>query len=412
MPFRSEAEQMQYNYVGYTDARSVVTGRVDADSEQIAERMLANLGYRIISIKPASRFFPDSGKLLVRSVNTFELVIFTRQLALLLESGVSIVRSLELLQVQITDRSLKKVLGEVVVDIRRGNSLSSAMEKHKHVFSKMYCRMVAVGEQSGGLESVLKNLADFIEKQAAAMQKLKSAMLYPAIVIGVAIVVAVIMITFLLPAITELFKALGGELPLQTRMLIWMMDFLKVYGLYLLAGIICLCVIVFAYTRTKKGRLNFDRFALRVPMLGRIVWLNELARLCRSLAILFRSGVPLPEAVLLSSQASNNTMLVKNLVEVQGEMLRGEGLAGPMRKRWVFLPLLVEMAKVGEETGHLDSTLSTVADSYEIESDRRTQTMLTMIEPAMTIAIGLVVGFLALSIIGPIYSSLGLVGGG
>jgi type IV pilus assembly protein PilC len=373
--------------------------------------MLERLGYRIISIKPISRFLPDISKLIRRRVDTFEFVIFTRQLALLLESGVGIVRSLELLQQQTGDRGLKKVLGQVVVDIRRGESLSAAMEKHSSVFPKMYCRMIAVGEQGGGLEAVLRNLADFMEKQTAAMKKLKSAMTYPIIVAIVAVIVGIVMVTFLLPAIVNLFSALGGELPLQTRLLLWLMDGLSKYGLYLMLMVVLLAVVVFLYVRTKKGRYKWDKLTLRIPMLGRIFWLNELSRFCRSLALLFRTGIPLPEALLLTAQTSKNSVLIQNLNEIQREMLHGEGLAGPIRKRSIFLPLMAEMAKVGEETGHLDTALSTVADSFEVESDRRTQTMLSMIEPVMTIVIGLAVGLLAISVIGPIYDSLKLVGG-
>ena len=402
---------MEYSYVGYTDSKSVITGRIAAGSETIAEQMLEQLGYRIISIKPVTHFFSESGTLLRRGVNVFELVIFTRQLALLLESGVGIIRSLELLQGQTGDRQLKYVLREVVADIRRGDSLSVALEKHSHIFPKIYCRILAVGEQIGSLEAVLRNLADFTEKQAIAMKKLQSAMTYPIIVALVAVVVAVLMFTYLLPAITKLFNALGGQLPLQTRILIWVVDAMSQYGLYLLLALVYVAVIVILYVRTKKGRYNWDKLMLGIPMLGRIIWLNELSRFCRSLALLFRSGLPLPEAIVLTAQASKNSVLVRALTDVQQGMLRGEGLAGPMRKNYVFLPLVVEMAQVGEETGRLDTTLSTVADSLEVESDRRTQTMLSMIEPVMTIVLGLFVGFLALSIIGPIYSSLDLVGG-
>ena len=402
---------MEYSYVGYTSSKSVITGRIAAGSETIAEQMLEQLGYHIISIKPVTHFFSESGTLLRGRVNVFELIIFTRQLALLLESGVGIIRSLELLQGQTGDRQLRQVLSKVVADIRRGDSLSAALEKHSHIFPKIYCRIVAVGEHIGSLEGVLKNLADFTEKQAIAMKKVQAAMVYPIIVLLVALVVAVLMFTYLLPAITKLFTALGGQLPIQTRIIIWVVDAVSQYGLYLLLALAYVAVIVILYVRTKKGRYNWHKLMLRIPMLGRIIWLNELSRFCRSLALLFRAGLPLPEAIALTAQASKNSVLVGALTNVQQGMLRGEGLAGPMRKSHVFLPLLVEMAQVGEETGHLDTALSTVADSLEVESDRRTQTMLSMIEPVITIVLGLFVGFLALSIIGPIYSSLGLIGG-
>ena len=401
---------MNYNYLGYTEDRQIVKGKISAATEQVASDALANIGYRVVSVKPITAFLPSLGKLFQAKVKPAEMVTFSRQLALLLESGVGIVQSLELLQSQTTDKALKKVLIEIITNLRRGESFSASLAKHPHVFSTLYCKMISVGEQTGSLEPVLRTLAKHIDREAATMAKLKQAMMYPIVVFCVMIVVAALMITVLLPPLVGMFTRLGGELPITTRALIALLDIVHNYGVYLLVAAIGLGVVTSLYVRTPTGRYNRDALILRLPVFGRLSLVNELARCCRSLSLLFRSGLPLPEVMTLTSQSCGNRVVARALSDVEQDMLRGEGLAGPMRKRRVFLPLMVEMTKIGEATGNLDETLITVAENYEIESERRTQTLLGMIEPVMTIAMGLAVGFLALSIIMPIYSSLSLVG--
>lgn len=402
---------MQYAYVGYSGERRVVKGKLSAINEQAASDMLANVGYQVLSLRPVTSFLPDFSKLLRGKVKPAELITFSRQLALLLESGVGIVQSLELLENQTSDRELRKVLIEVVADIRGGSSLSAALAKHSHVFSTLYEKMVSVGEQTGGLEEVLRNLADHIQRQSAAMGKLKQALTYPSVVFGLAIVVVVILATVVLPRITVLFERMGGEIPLPTKILMGVVDFLPKYGLYLFVGIVGLALIGYILIRTPAGRYYRDVVLLKMPLLGRLIRLSEMSRCCRSMALLFRAGLPLPEIMSLTASASGNQVVAGALREVEQDMLKGEGLAGPMRKRPIFLPLMVEMTKVGEETGNLDATLITAAENYEIEAESRTQTMLSMIEPAMTIAMGLGVGFIAVSVFLPLYSSLSLVGG-
>ena len=402
---------MDYAYVGYTEDKRLIKGKIPAASEQAAMDMLDNVGYRIISLKPITRVLPDFSKLLESKVKPQELITFSRQLALLLESGVGIVQALELLGAQTNDKQLKKVLIEAVADIRNGSSLSVALSKHPKVFPAVYHKMIGVGEQTGGLEGTLRNLADYSQRQSTTMSKLKTALTYPAIVLGLAVIVIAIMIVVVLPPIVDMFAALGGELPVTTKLLIASVDFLGNYGMYLFLAIAALGLVGFMYTRSPNGRYYLDMLILRLPVIGRLTLVAELARCCRSMSLLFRSGLPLPEIMTLTAQASGNRVVAKALGDVEHDMLRGEGIAGPMKRKWVFLPLMVEMTKVGEETGSLDSTLVTVADNYEIEAEARTQTLLSMIEPTMTIAMGAGVGFIAMSIFMPLYSSLSLVGG-
>jgi len=400
---------MNYAYLGYTEERQIVKGRVAAADEQAATDMLSNIGYRVLSLKPITTFFPNLGGFLRAKVKPTEMVTFSRQLALLLQSGVGVIQALELLSSQAGDKTLKRVLIEVINDLRGGKGLSTALAQYPNVFPTLYCKLISVGEQTGSLEAVLRSLADYTERQAAAMSKIKQALMYPAVVFCLAIGVAAVMLTVLLPPLIEMFSKLGGTLPLPTRMLLAGMGFLQSYGMYLLVVIIALGIVGFLYSRTPNGRYLRDRLILRLPVIGRLSLVSELARACRSLSLLFRAGLPLPEVMALTTRATGNKVVARAFSEVEQDMLRGQGLAKPMSKRKVFLPLMVAMTKVGEETGNLDDSLIIVAENYEIEADRRTQAMLGMIEPAMTIAMGLGVGFLALSVFMPIYGALGLI---
>ena len=372
--------------------------------------MLGNIGYRVVNLKPLTSFLPDMGTLFKSKVKQSELITFSRQLALLIESGVGIVHSLELLQVQANNKEFKRVLIEVVTELRSGSSLSVALSKYPHVFSSIYSKMVGVGEQTGGLESVLRNLADYIERESGAIKKLKTALTYPCIVLGLSVVVGFILIMVVLPPIVNMFSSLGGDLPIPTKILLWLVDTMSQYGVFIIITLLGIGVVGFMYARSSSGRIVKDKLMLKLPVLGKIIVLGELSRICRSLSLLFKAGLPLPEVMTLTAQASGNSVISLALNDVEQDMLNGEGLSRPLRRRKVFLPLMVEMSKVGEETGNLDEVLIVVAQNYDIEADSRVQTLLSMVEPAMTIMVGLGVGFLALSIFLPMYSSLSLVG--
>jgi len=269
---------------------------------------------------------------------------------------------------------------------------------------------MAVSEETGNLESGLRQMADYIEKQATSSKKIKSALTYPIIVLVLAVVVIAVLVTFVMPAFIGLYSSLGAELPGITRALLAIVNFLLHYGLFILAGIVGVVVIGFAYTRTPTGRYQWDKLNLSLPMVGRITVLNELSRCCRTISLLFRAGLPLPEIMTLAISGSSNKVVSRALTEVREEMLKGQGLARPMSRNPVFLPLMVQMAAVGEGTGNLDNTLDTVAQSYEMEADDRTAALTAMITPAMTIFMGGLVGFIALALISTMYSILGSAG--
>ena len=399
---------MDYHYVACSEDNKIVKGKFSASSEEAAADMLTYSGYRVLSLKETTPFF-TAGKLTARfsAINPTEIIMFSRQLALLLESGTDAVTSLELLQAQVTNRAFKKIIASVVSDVRGGSPLSEALSKQPRAFSTVYHRLVSVGERTGNLEVVLRRAADYMERIATTQKSVKSALLYPIILCIVAIVVIAVLVTFVLPTFAGLYASFGVQLPAITRVLLATTDWLQHYGLWLLLGIVAIVVVGFVYTRTPAGRYQWSKLALSLPRIGRINLLNELSRCCRSIALLYGSGLPLPEIMTLVIQGTNNKAMAKALTEVQQSMIAGAGLSGPMAKDKLFLPLMVQMTAVGEETGNLDNALSTVAESYETEADDKTKAMVALITPAMTVFIGLIVGFIALSMLSAMYSIYG-----
>lgn len=365
-------------------------------------------GYRAINLKQFIPFL-SLGRFLTRlsPVKPAEIILFYRNLALLLESGIDIVTSLELLQGQTSSGTLKKALGEVISDLRGGNQLSAALGKHPEVFALIYCRLVGVGEQSGGLETVLRQIADYIEKEIAATKETKNALMYPIITSVVTVVVIMVLVTFVLPGFADLYGSLGVELPLITRILITAASQIKSHSLYLFLGLFIVAGLAVIYIRTPGGRYQCDKLVLRLPVLGRVTHLGELARCCRSMSLLFRAGQPLTEVLALVIQGSGNKVMAKALTDVQQGMVKGEGLSQPMSKNPLFLPMMVQMVRIGEETGSLDTTLLAVAKSYETEAEDKTRSLIALIQPAMTLIIGGVIGLIALSLTSAMYSIYG-----
>lgn len=335
--------------------------------------------------------------------------MFSRQLALLLESGTDIVTSLELLQSQVTNRTLAGIIGEVAADIRGGSSLSSALSKHPRAFPELYYRTIAAGEQAGNLEIVLRQMADYLERGTDLEKKIKNAMTYPVIVAIIAVIVVSVIVVYVLPTFVDLYSSFGIELPLATRMLIGISEWLIDYGLFLLLGLAAVVAACYIYFRTPVGKYQWHQMLLTMPIMGRINQLGELSRCCRTMSLLFRVGLPLPEILAQAIHGTRNKIMQKNLTEVQQELIRGEGLSKPMAKRKVFLPLMVQMSGVGEETGNLDNTLATVAQTYEVEADDKLNSAVALIQPAITVAIGLVVGFIAVALVSSMYSIYGEV---
>ena len=399
---------MDFVYTAYTEEKKLVKGKVSSISEEAATELLGYGGYRVVNLKKVAPLF-DKEKLLARfsRIKPREIIMFSRQLALLLESGTDIVTSLDLLQSQITNQTLQKVITEVASDIRGGNSLSTALSKYPQAFSSMYHRAIAAGEQGGNLEVVLRQMADYMERGAVTQKKIKGALTYPFIVVLVAVVVIVILLTFVFPSFISFYADVGAELPLTTRMLIGLTDWFSHYGLYLLLVVLAAVGATYAYSKTPTGKYRWHKMMLRLPVVGRIIQLSELSRCCRTMSLLIRVGLPLPEVLAATIRSTNNKAVEESLTEVQQALIRGEGLAQPMAKRALFLPMMTQMVRVGEETGSLENTLVTVAESFEAEANDKTTTAVGLIQPAITVFLGLLVGFVVLAMLSAMYSVYG-----
>ncbi len=399
---------MVYQYVAYNERGEIVKGKLSAASEEAATELLDFAGYQTVNLKPRFSFINFDRLLASLSPpKTNEIVFFYRQLAMLLESGIDITTGLDLLRSQASNRNFRRILGAVVSELGRGNQLSAALSRHPSVFSSLYCRLLGVGEQSGNLEVVLNQIADYMEKEVETTKSVQRALLYPVITSIVAFIVLVLLVVFVLPSFGSLYDSLGIELPVLVSGLIGFTGKVREYGLYVLLGLLVVIMTTIIYIKTPGGRYQRDRLQLKLPLMGRINHVNELARYCRSMSLLFRTGLPMTEVISLIVQGSGNLAMARVLADVQHDMLAGEGLSRPMLKHGLFLPMMVQMVRIGEETGNLDVTLLAVARSYEAEADNKTQALVALIQPAMTLVIGVVIGVIALSVTSAIYSVYG-----
>ena len=405
---------MDFQYVGYTGDKKLVKGKVAAPDEEKAVGQLNSMGYQVISIR-ALGSMGNLGKSLSFSftaqVKPKEVIMFSRQLAILLESGIDIVTAMDLFKTQASNKIFKNIIAEIIADLRGGASFSDALAKYPKVFPTIYCRTIAAGEQSGNLDMVLKRMADYMEKSDVALKKVKSAMTYPIVVLVVAIVVVAALVFFVMPTFTNLYSSLGAKLPMITTVLLDGANWAVKYGIYVILIIVAAVIGIAVYIRTPNGKINYDRVMLTLPVIGPIVQLNELGRCCRTISMLIKVGLPLPDIITMCIQSSGNKIVTQALIDVKQDMLAGEGLADPMGKRSVFLPLMVQMVAVGEKTGNLGNTLSTVADSFETESDDKTTAAVGMLQPIMTIGMAIIVGFIVIAMMSAMYGIYGQFSG-
>lgn len=403
---------MDFAYTAYTEDRRMVKGKVSAISEEAAAELLGYGGYKVVSLKSALPVL-NREKLLARfsRIKPAEIVMFSRQLALLLESGTDIVTALDLLQNQITNQTLKKTIGEISSDIRGGSSLSKALGKHPRAFSSMYSRAIAAGEQGGNLEVVLRQMADYVEKGVVTEKRIKSALTYPVVVVIVMIIVVVVMVTKVFPTFINLYSQLGADLPKLMKMLMGFTNWTNHYGIFLLLGLVIVVGVIYIYRRTPPGRYRWDTMMLGLPVFGRIIQLGELSRCCRTMSLLIKVGLPLPEVLASTVRGIGNKAIEESMARVQQKLIRGEGLSKPMAAEKLIMPLMTQMVGVGEETGNLENTLTTVAESLETESNDKTNAALALIQPVITIILGLVVAVIVLTMFSALYSVYGQIKG-
>ncbi len=399
---------MAYKYRVYTGDKKIVQGTIDVNSESVAEEVLYHEGYqRILSMEETQpRVSWEEQIPSFFGIKTQDVIDFSKQLASLIESGIPILMALHLLEGLASRAALKKVIAGLAEELQAGNLLSQALGKYPQVFSDTHCQVIKASEQVGNLEVGLRQVASYIEKRSTTRQRITRALAYPAVVLLMSIGVAALMVTVALPPLVELFNSLGAQLPWMTALLIAVANFLINYKLYLLGGLVALIILVVGYVRSPAGKLTIDRLMLRVPVIGQLTIERNVCQFCQTVSMMLKAGLRLPQVMDIVIQTVGNRIIRQSLREVQEKLVQGQGLSQPMAGIDLFPKLLVEMIVVGEKTGNLDSNLATLGDFYEQRVDQRINTLIAMIEPVLTVVIGLTVVFIALSMITPLYSVL------
>lgn len=399
---------MAFKYAVYTNDKKIVRGTLDVVSEHLAESALYRAGYtrviRLEEVKP--RISVDNLLPSLFGVKTREVIDFATQMSTLIEAGIPLLKALELLAMQARRRSLKKIINSLASEVREGGSLSEALGHFPKVFPDTYQQLIKASEQAGILGKGLKNAAIITEKQLAAVQKVRRAMAYPAFVLVMAAAVSVLLITVALPPLTNLFKSLGAHLPLTTRTLIAVTSFVVNEKFYILAVIAALIIIFYIVSRVEPFKIARDNIILKMPQFGNITIERSMQNLCRTASMLLGAGLRLPLTMDIIIQSNSNRVIRHALEQVRDRLLQGEGLSQPMSEIPLFPTLLVEMTSVGEKSGAMDTTLAMLGDYYEQKVDHSIDVLISLIEPTLTVIVGVVVLVIALSVITPLYSIL------
>ena len=343
-------------------------------------------------------------------ITTRDIVIFTRQFATMINSGLPLVQSLDILAEQTENASLAKVLREVLYDVESGHTLAAAIAKHPKVFTELFCNMVAAGEAGGILDTILLRLATFLEKNDALIRKIKGAMVYPSVIFTVAGMAIVILLIFVIPTFQTMFESAGIPLPLPTRIVIGMSAFLQAYWWACLAGIVGGAFALRATYATPGGELAIDRILLTLPIIGDLQRKAAVSRFTRTLGTLVSSGVSILEGLEITAKTAGNRVIHDAIMRSRTSIAGGETIAGPLKESGVFPPMVVQMINVGEQTGGLDTMLTKIADFYDDEVDAAVEVLLAAMEPIMIVVLGVVVGGMIVAMYLPIFDMINAVG--
>jgi type IV pilus assembly protein PilC len=397
-----------YAYRAYTERGQKREGRIEAAGTSAAEQALWLEGLKIVRLNPAppkktmADYFPS-----LYQISRQDLILFTRQLATFVGAGVAMTRALTVISEETASPLFKRVILTVLDDLERGQNLSESLVKHPKVFPSLYVDLIRVAELTGNLEATLKELAGYLRRDLNTVRRVRTAMIYPAVILVVATAVIIILVFFALPAFVKIFAEFRVQLPLSTRILIGIVAFTRAWGLVIGGVMAALAGAIVVALRTQRGLYAKDQISLKLPVMGPIVLSAVLNRFSRTLAMVLKAGVPLGQTFDAVIAGTGNKVFQRGLGTVKEQMTSGEGFAGPLLRTHLFPPMLTQMVRVGEETGTLDTYLEQAADFYEEELDYRIRAMTSLIEPVMTVAVGLVVGFIAVSLISAMY---GLVG--
>ena len=394
---------MEFRYMALTADNAVVRGKVEATEEQSVDAWLYDAGYQVISIRKASatNFF-EGFSLKSHRVRPKELVLFFQQLAALMRSGVPLLTGIHLLRTEAKGSGFQALLTGLATDLRSGESLGDSLAKFPKIVPEVYVRLIEAGEHSGNLESAFEEAAIHLKKEIALKQQVKKALTYPTIVAVVGLIVIAILVTVVLPTMTGLLTSFGTELPLVSRIVVGISDFVSLWRLAFLAAVVALVILVMLGTRTHSGRRELSRLLINSPGIKKVVIQLNLARFSRTLSLLLNSGSALPESLQMAGDTVSNHIFREAIGDVRQQVVQGTAL-GRAVEALPFMPqMYVQMVKVGEESGSLETNLANMASYYEEEVENQLNSLTALIEPALTVTLGVIVGFIALAAIMPI----------
>jgi type IV pilus assembly protein PilC len=352
---------------------------------------------------------PKTGLSRPKGIKTRDLVIFTRQFATMINAGLPLVQSLDILAKQTENKALADVTRQVVFDVESGHTLADAFSKHPKAFPELYVNMVAAGEAGGILDTILLRLAGFLEKSDALMRKVKGAMVYPGVIISVAAIAIAVLLIFVIPTFQKMFASVGMELPLPTRIVIGMSDFLINYWWALILIIVGVVWSIRTYYKTSDGQLRIDSMLLNAPVLGDLLRKSAVSRFTRTLGTLISSGVSILDGLEITAKTAGNRVIHDAVMASRQSIAGGETIAAPLEKSKVFPPMVISMIAVGEQTGGLDEMLSKIADFYDEEVDVAVSALLSLMEPMMIVLLGVIVGGMVVAMYLPIFDMMNAV---
>ncbi len=394
-----------FAFSGRTRGGETINGERAADNADAAVAALRReqiLVTRIVPSKAKAAAGPKAGKV-NKKVNSKNVAVFVRQFSVMIDAGLPLVQCLEILGNQEEDRNFAATILQTRSDVESGASLADAMQKHPKVFDPLFTNMIAAGEAGGILDTILKRLATYIEKAVKLKSQVKSAMIYPVAVIVIAILVVGVILWKVIPTFAALFSGLGAELPLPTRVVIGLCDFLVAFMPFILVGIVAIGWGFRQYYSTTAGKHVIDGVTLKLPILGLIMRKIAVARFCRTLGTLLSSGVPILDGLDITARTSGNSVIEAAVLRTRTSIERGETISAPLKETGVFPAMVTQMISVGETTGALDTMLSKIADFYEDEVDTAVAGLLTLLEPVMIAFLGVIVGGIVIAMYLPIF---------
>jgi type IV pilus assembly protein PilC len=381
------------------------TATIDAPSR---EEVVAQLRRQRMSVVKVDEESAKKSKT-KGSIKMRDIVIFTRQFSTMINAGLPLVQALDILAKQTENKVLSEVTRAVVFDVESGHTVADALAKHPNAFSDLYVNMVAAGEAGGILDTILMRLATFMEKNDALIRKVKGAMIYPGVIMSVAVIAICVLLIFVIPVFETMFGSVGLALPLPTRIVIGLSRFLKGYWYLIGGGIAGAFFMVKRYYATPNGKLQIDKAMLKVPVLGDVLRKSAVSRFTRTLGTLISSGVSILDGLEITAKTAGNRVIQDAIMASRASIAGGDTIAAPLQKSAVFPPMVISMIAVGEQTGGLDEMLSKIADFYDEEVDAAVSGLLSLLEPIMIVFLGVVVGGMVVAMYLPIFDMINAV---